>query len=160
MYICLLQAFGLATVKKVAPTPRFAAPKALADLDTLHAVIANRYDVFSRYAKSVKHTYTEELARLKLWSSRDAEILRSLRRALLRGQQLAGAEGAKLTEALKNSRALSTVVAMRDELAALWERSNASKEQLLRQLQDWCHRAEASGITSLIDFSHRLRSYA
>jgi stearoyl-CoA desaturase (delta-9 desaturase) len=160
LYIRILETFGFATVKKVAPKPRFAAPKALADLDTLHAVIANRYDVFSRYAKSVKHTYTEELARLKLWSPRDAEILRSLKRALLRGQQLAGAEGAKLTEALKTSRALETVVAMRHELALLWERSNASKEQLLRQLQDWCRRAEASGITSLVDFSHRLRSYA
>jgi len=160
LYIRILEALGLATVKKVAPKPRFAAPKALADLDTLHAVIANRYDVFSRYAKSVKRTYAEELARLKLWSPREAELLRSLRRALLRGQQLAGAEGAKLTEALKTSRALATVVAMRHELATLWERSNASKEQLLRQLQDWCRRAEASGVASLVDFSHRLRSYA
>jgi stearoyl-CoA desaturase (delta-9 desaturase) len=49
---------------------------------------------------------------------------------------------------------------MRNELAKLWERSSASKEQLLRQLQDWCHRAEASGIASLVDFSQRLRSYA
>jgi stearoyl-CoA desaturase (delta-9 desaturase) len=160
MYICILEALGLATVKKVAPKPRFAAPKAAADLDTLHAVIANRYDVFSRYAKSVKRTYADEIARLKHWSPRDAEVLRSLKRALLRGQQVAGAEGAKLTEALKNSRALETVIAMRNELAKLWERSSASKEQLLRQLQDWCHRAETSGVAALVDFSHRLRSYA
>src|SRR6266850_2213216 len=73
---------------------------------------------------------------------------------------LAGAERARLAEALKKSRALATVVAMRHELIALWERSSASKEQLLRQLQDWCHRAEASGIASLVDFSQRLRSYA
>ena len=46
------------------------------------------------------------------------------------------------------------------ELVAIWERSTASKEQLLRQLQDWCHRAEASGVAPLVDFSHRLRSYA
>jgi stearoyl-CoA desaturase (delta-9 desaturase) len=65
-----------------------------------------------------------------------------------------------LAEALKKSRALATVVAMRHELVALWERSSASKEQLLRQLQDWCRRAEASGIASLVDFSQRLRSYA
>jgi len=42
----------------------------------------------------------------------------------------------------------------------LWERSTASKEQLVRQLQDWCHRAETSGVAPLVDFSHRLRSYA
>jgi stearoyl-CoA desaturase (delta-9 desaturase) len=158
-YICILEALGFATVKKVAPKPRFA-PKAAADLETLHAVIANRYDVLSRYANSIKKTYAEELAHLRQWSPRDAEVLRSLKRALLRGQARAGAESAKLGEALKKSRALSTVVAMRDELHALWERSSASKEQLLRQLQDWCHRAEASGIAPLVDFSHRLRSYA
>jgi AcrR family transcriptional regulator len=35
-----------------------------------------------------------------------------------------------------------------------------SKEQLLRQLQDWCRRAEASGVAPLVAFSERLRSYA
>jgi len=34
------------------------------------------------------------------------------------------------------------------------------RDQLLQQLQDWCARAEASGIKSLQEFSHRLRSYA
>ena len=160
MYIRALQGLGLATVKKLAPKPRFAQPKPAADLETLHAVIANRYDVLSSYAKSVKRTYAEELERLKHWSPGDAEVLRSLRRALLRGQALAGAERAKLAEALKKSRALATVIAMRQELIALWERSNASKEQLLRQLQDWCRRAEASGVAALVDFSCRLRSYA
>jgi stearoyl-CoA desaturase (delta-9 desaturase) len=160
MYIRLLDMFGLATVKKVAPKPRFAQPKPAADFETLHAVIANRYDVLSRYAKSVRRTYAEEVERLKHWSPRDAEVLRSLKRALLRGQAVAGAESTRLAEALKNSRALATAIAMRHELAALWDRSSASKEQLLRQLQDWCHRAEASGIAPLVDFSQRLRSYA
>jgi stearoyl-CoA desaturase (delta-9 desaturase) len=160
LYIRMLETFGLATVKKLAPQPRFAQPKPAADFDTLHAIIANRYDVLSRYAKSVRRTYSDEMQRLKRWSPRDAEVLRSLKRALLRGQALAGAESVRLTEALKNTRALATVIAMRHELAALWERSHASKEQLLRQLQDWCHRAEASGVAPLVDFSTRLRSYA
>ena len=160
MYICILQSFGLATVKKVAPKPRFARPKPAADLDTLHAVIANRYDVLARYAKSVKRTYAEEVERLKHWSPRDAEALRSFKRALLRGQAAAGAESTRLAEALKNSAGLATVIAMGHELASLWERSSASKEQLLRQLQDWCSRAEASGVAALVDFSQRLRSYA
>jgi stearoyl-CoA desaturase (Delta-9 desaturase) len=160
MYIRILESLGLATVKRVAPTPRFAEPKAAVDLDTLHAVIANRYDVLSRYAKSFRRTYADELERLRHWSPRDAEVLRSLKRALLRGQSAAGSERARLADALKHSRALSTALAMRHELAALWERSSASKEQLLRQLQDWCRRAETSGIAPLVDFSWRLRSYA
>ena len=160
LYIRLLQVLGLATVKKVAPRPRFTAAKPVVDFEVLHAVIANRYDVLSRYAKSLRRTYREELDRLRRWSPGDAELLRSLRRVLLRGQALAGAEGGKLAEALKKSRALETAIAMRRELTAIWERSTASKEQLLRQLQDWCHRAETSGVAPLAEFSRRLRSYA
>ena len=49
---------------------------------------------------------------------------------------------------------------MREELAAIWARSNASREQLLAQLQDWVVRAEQSGIRQLQEFSLRLRQYA
>jgi stearoyl-CoA desaturase (delta-9 desaturase) len=49
---------------------------------------------------------------------------------------------------------------MRVELGVIWERSHFTRDQLLAKLQDWCDRAEASGIKSLQEFSHRLRSYA
>jgi stearoyl-CoA desaturase (delta-9 desaturase) len=55
---------------------------------------------------------------------------------------------------------LETMHHMRVELGAIWERSHFTRDQLLHQLQDWCVRAEASGIKSLEDFSLRLRSYA
>ncbi|MFP5406274.1 MAG: acyl-CoA desaturase, partial [Gammaproteobacteria bacterium] len=51
-------------------------------------------------------------------------------------------------------------VEMRRELAKVWERSNLSREQLVAHLQQWCHRAEASGIRSLQELSVRMRSYA
>ena len=70
------------------------------------------------------------------------------------------AERARVADALKHSKALDTALSMRDELAALWARSSASREQLLKQLQDWCHKAEASNVAPLVEFSHRLRSYA
>jgi len=50
--------------------------------------------------------------------------------------------------------------AMRDELVSLWERSMATREQLVARLQDWCHRAESSGVPTLAEFSQRLRCYA
>ncbi len=162
MYICILEMLGLATVKKVAPTPRFAVAKPVSDLDseTLHAVIANRYDVLARYAKSLKKTYAQELVRLKQGSPVHAASLRSLKPNLLRAQSLPAPEKERLFDALKHSKALETVLAMRDELVGLWERSNASKEQLLQEFKDWCHRAESSGIGPLAEFSQRLRCYA
>jgi len=160
MYIRILEALGLATVKKVAPTPRFEPAKTMCDYETLHAVIANRYDVLASYTKAVKRTLHAEVERLQRWSPRDAALLKSLKRALVRIGYGAETDRAKVAEALKPSKPLQVAVSMREELIALWERSNASKEQLLRHLQDWCHRAEESGVEALVDFSRRLRSYA
>jgi stearoyl-CoA desaturase (delta-9 desaturase) len=158
-YIRILESLGLATVKKVAPTPRFAAPKPVCDEETLEAVIANRYDVLARYATSLKHTYHQELERLGHWSQ-EAEALKPAKRYFARLQRLTEAERARLAEALKNSKALATAVSMRHELSELWARSSASRAQLLQQLQDWCHRAENSGVVPLAEFSLRLRRYA
>ena len=162
MYIRLLESAGLATVKKVAPRPRFSDAKPVSDLDsdTLHAVIANRYDVLARYAKSLKKTYAQEMVRLKQGSPASAASLRSVKPKLLRSQDLPPTDRERLIDALKHSKALETFLAMRDELVALWERSSASKEQLLQEFKDWCHRAESSGIAPLAEFSQRLRCYA
>jgi stearoyl-CoA desaturase (delta-9 desaturase) len=162
LYIRLMAALGLARVKKVAPTPRFRPAKPVVDLETLQAVIANRYDVLAKYAGSLKATYAEELARLKALAPHDAAILRRVRRWLIRGDadRLGAGERAQLETSLAKSKALATAYAMRQELVALWNRSSASREQLVHQLQDWCRRAEESGIGPLREFSMRLRSYA
>jgi stearoyl-CoA desaturase (delta-9 desaturase) len=161
MYICLLEALGLAQVKKVAPTPRFTEAKPAVDSETLQAVITHRYDVLAKYAKSLKRTYAEELGKLRRLAPHDAHVLKSLKRWLHRDEKsLCETERANLNQGLAKSRALHTVYSMRAELASLWERSSASREQLVRQLQDWCHRAEASGIRPLVEFSRRLRCYA
>ena len=161
MYICMMQAFGLATVKKIAPTAKMAGAKAVADADMLQAVIANRYEVLATYAKSLRATYSEEVAKLRQNSPQDAEMLGRFKRWLIRDHKtLAAPQQQQLAEALAKSKPLETVYSMRQELSALWERSSASKEQLLKDLQDWCQRAEASGIRQLEEFSLRLRCYA
>jgi len=160
MYICLMEALGLAQVKKVAPTPRFTEAKAV-DSETLQAVITHRYDVLAKYAKSLKRTYAEELGKLRRFAPQDAHVLQSLKRWLHRDEKsLCETERADLKKGLLKSRALHTVYSMRSELATLWERSSASREQLVHQLQDWCHRAETSEIHPLVEFSRRLRRYA
>ena len=160
-YIRALEMLGLARVKKVAPQIRFAPNKVGLDFDTLQAVITHRYDVLSRYAKSVRATCAEEIVKLRARSPGDALALKRVRGLLMRdpGQLPAAAREDVASVLAKNSR-LSTVVAMRQELTALWERSSASREQLLRQLEDWCARAEASGIAQLAEFSRRLRLIA
>jgi stearoyl-CoA desaturase (delta-9 desaturase) len=160
-YIRTLEALGLAKVKHLAPTPHFTAPKASVDPQTLQAVITNRYDVLAKFARSLRQTYTEEVSALQRSSPGDALALETVKPLLDRDEKILGeAERRRLAETLPKSRALQTVYAMRRELAALWGRSLASRDQLVKQLQDWCQRAEASGIRSLAEFSQRLRCYA
>jgi len=161
LYIRILEALGLAKVKHVAPVPVIAAPKPVVDPETLQAIIRCRYDVLAKYARSLKRIYAEELARLRRRSPQDARALKTVAAWLQRDDQtLRERERARLAEVLPKSRTLQTMYSMRRELAALWGRSTASREQLVRQLQDWCQRAEASGIRPLVEFSRRLRSYA
>jgi stearoyl-CoA desaturase (delta-9 desaturase) len=160
-YIRALEMMGLAKVKKVAPEPKFAKDKAVADLETLQSVITNRYDVMAKYAKSVKLAFREELTHLKDKAELEKRFLKSSRKLLQREPgKLELSQKEQLIELFKHSKALETMHQMRVELGAIWERSHATRDQLLHQLQDWCARAEASGIKSLQEFSLRLRSYA
>ena len=157
MYIRILEMLGLAKVKKVAPTPKFAPAKSTIDFDTLHAVLTHRYDVWAKYCQSLKRTFAQEMSK---FADEHPNAWR-IKRWLLRDESKLGEhERAKLQEVLAKSKALETAYAMRRELAALWQRSTASREQLLKQLQDWCQRAEESGIAPLREFALRLRSYA
>lgn len=161
LYIRILEALGLAKVKHVAPTPHFAAPKPAVDPDTLQAIIRCRYDVLATYARSLKRTYAEEIGKLRRRSPQEARALKAVEPWLDRDDKmLHDTERERIAELLPKSQALQTMYAMRRELAALWGRSTASREQLVMQLQDWCRRAEASGIKALAEFSQRLRSYA
>ncbi|AOK47844.1 aminotransferase [Burkholderia sp. MSMB617WGS] len=162
MYIRIMSAFGLAKVKKIAPTPRLAARKTVLDQETLQAVLSNRYEVMARYAKTLKRAYKQELAHLKELGAREKyQLMRGARKWFHKEEAgLDEPQKRMLPEIFANSQKLHTFFELRTELAAIWERSNASREQLLAQLQDWCHRAEQSGIKALQEFATRLRRYA
>lgn len=166
MYIRMLAALGLATVKKVAPTPKFAAPRPVVDEAILHAVIAHRHDVMAKYAKSFKQAYSEEATKLKAASADRLAAMKLARMELARkwlhkdAAQLSEVDRAAVAEVLSHNQVLNKIYVMRTELAALWGRSSHSADHLLAQLQDWCKRAEESGIRSLQEFSLRLRSYS
>ncbi len=160
-YIRVLETLGLAKAKKVIPQPRFGEAKHMPDFDTLQAVITHRYDVMTRYVGALKRMCGEEIERLKHTHAGKFDA-RALRRWVLSGEErhLAAGERQRLEVVVRDSAVLATIVAMREELVAIWARSNATREQLLAQLHDWIARAEQSGIAQLQEFSQRLRRYA
>ncbi len=165
LYIRLLSMVGLAKVKRVAPVPKLRSAKSVLDLETLQAVLSNRYEVMGRYVKTLKQVYRDELVHLRAAAatkkcSRYA-LVKSARKWFHQDENsLDAPQKAQLPQILGTSAALRTFYELRAELSTLWERSTATREQLLQQLQDWCTRAEASGIKALQEFSLRLRCYA
>jgi stearoyl-CoA desaturase (delta-9 desaturase) len=161
-YIRGLEMLGLAKVKHLAPTAHFTQPKQLIGDETLQAVIKNRYDVLARYAASIRRTYAAELEKLRRASPADAVVLQNVKRWLYRDEmKLREREREQVEKVLvTKTSSLWTVYTMRRELARLWMRSTLSSDELVRRLQQWCQRAEASGIAPLVEFSRSLRSYA
>jgi stearoyl-CoA desaturase (delta-9 desaturase) len=158
-YIRTFEILGLAQVKKIAPRLKLDRAKTHCDLATLQAVVTHRYEVLAKYAKSLRTTCADELRSLR--SSAVSVDWRALKRWLhIETSTLPALELEQRDRVLKASTRLATVYTMRDELASVWQRSTASKEQLVHQLEDWCRRAEASGIEALQNFSRRLRCYA
>ena len=167
IYILGLQAVGLAKVKKVAPRLRLeASGKAGVDARTLQGVIAHRFEILERYTSIMKVACRAELARLKTSPAQDSDTshtdaLTAATQWLGRGDEtLPATERARIDQALSQTAALATLVQMRHELVKLWDSSTASSEQLLHELQNWCQRAQQSGIASLEEFALRLRRYA
>jgi len=161
MYIRILEMMGLAHVKKTAPKLQLNKAKAECDLETLQAVISHRYEILAKYTKSLQVALKSELVHLQ-----QAAIENGVDGLTLRNWVLADAktlkeeERAKLDQVLSHAQVLDKLYHMREELSSIWERSAATKDELLKQLQDWCRRAEGSGIELLENFSRRLRCYA
>jgi stearoyl-CoA desaturase (Delta-9 desaturase) len=156
MYIQIMSAVGLATVKKTPPKPVLSDLRP-ADQNTLEAIIANRYEIMARYSKTLRNFFSNEVQHMQVLAAH----LGDARTWLAKDEsRLTEQEKAKLEELMATNAQLRKMIEMRRDLQAIWGRSSATKEQLLSQLHTWCQRAEESGLTSLREFSLRLRRYA
>ena len=155
MYIQIMSAVGLATVKKTPPKPVLSDLRP-ADQNTLEAIIANRYEIMARYSKTLRSFFSNEVQHMQVLASH----LSDARTWLAKDEsRLTEQEKAKLEELMASNAQLRKMIEMRRDLQAIWGRSSATKEQLLSQLHAWCQHAEESGLTSLREFSLRLRRY-
>ena len=161
-YIRALEMLGLAKAKKVPPKLQLGGVRTVADNQTLQAIITNRYEVMARYAAELKRAAEAEAERLKAQGPAAAARLKQMRvaQAWLHRDDDKIPQGVKptLAAAIGDSPQLAKLVAMREELRALWTRTGVSAEQLVADLQAWCRKAEESGIAALQDFSLKLRA--
>jgi stearoyl-CoA desaturase (delta-9 desaturase) len=155
-YIRLLETIGLASVKRAAPTTEFLPAKSAMDVETVMALIRNRFHVLKLYGAQVigpvlkaefKGAHARRsLRRFRKWLTREDLVLSKQQRRMLE-------------ETIRQSSALKTVVEFKQRLTILVQPSVTNPERLLR-LQEWCANAEATGIEALNEFARRLRGYS
>jgi stearoyl-CoA desaturase (delta-9 desaturase) len=160
VYIRALEMLGLASVKKVAPRASFSGEADGVDIETLRAVVTNRFHVMKLYSRSViapvlvGHAEGEpsfprrQLARVRKFMIRENS-----------GQRDDPHARQWLESALQRNQTLSTVYTFMQRLKALCAQTTGKTESDLKRLQAWCADAEASGIRVLHDFARQLQAY-
>ena len=157
-YIRTLALFGLARVRRIAPKVRIVSDKQVVDLETLRAVVRDRYHILTLYGRRV----VRPVARAERRASHGAgrTLLRRARKLMMREDILADAQArATLKQALQHSHTLDTVHHFKAQLKALWTRTASDSARRVERLEAWCAEAERSGIKALQDFADVLRGY-
>jgi stearoyl-CoA desaturase (delta-9 desaturase) len=162
VYIRGLEMLGWAKVRKTAPKLELGNIRPVADNKTLEAIVANRYEVMAKYATEMRRAVATELDRLKAQGKTNSAHWKDLIQAkawLHRDDdKIPQRVKPQLANVVGESPKLAKLVAMREELRQLWTPTNVSAEQLVADLQVWCHKAEDSGIAALREFSIKLRA--
>ena len=161
IYIRILCFMRLAAVRKLAQKAKLQPTNNACNVNTLRSVILHRYEVLARFTQSIKKTFNEE--RNKLINNNNCKPCDwNQFKNWLHGDlnQLEENERVTFQNLLNNSSILETLYVMRQDLCKLWKQSTLTKEQLIEELEEWCKRADRSGIVPLTNFSKVLRSYS
>ncbi len=159
LYIRGLSLLGLAKNLSVPPKMLRVPNKHYIDMETVYAILTNRFQVLSRYSKEViLPVLKEEQQRANDASKR---VFKRAKRLLTRETMLVDENNKqRLSTLFEHCQRLHQVYQFRLRLQAIWDRAAANQKESLEALQEWCHQAEATGIEALRQFSHKLKTYA
>lgn len=153
-----LQVLGLASPRRVIPKLDVQPSKTSIDTETLKVVISNRFQVMSRYARSVIGPALSQEKKRATQASR--RLLFRARSLLIRDTAiLKKSHQLRLSKVLENFQSLKIIYQFRMKLQDIWSRSTASQKELLEALQEWCQQAEATGIEVLVKFTQQLKTF-
>ena len=157
-WIRLFTLAGWAKARSTGPVAARVRGKAHVDMDTVWAVMNDRFRVMARYAERVVAPLAEQESR-----GANSSVRRLLRRAksvLCRDEAMVGdRDRREITAILESSPVLKTIYEKRLELNAVWAKRGGSADDLLRAFKEWCRTAENTGIHALSEFARDLKSY-
>ena len=158
MYIRLLEIFRLAKVKRIAPKIRSISDKQVVDLDTVRAVLGNRFHILKLYGRKVIRPALKEV-RLRA-DNEQRKLFKRARKLMTREDIHIGGEAMQtLNNVLQHNGTLETVFLFKQQLKEIWVRASHNKVNRVQRLQVWCTEAEQTGIRALQDFAAYIRGY-
>ncbi|MBP6917914.1 MAG: transposase [Legionellaceae bacterium] len=161
MYICILSFLGMAKVKKLPPKLMQIDDKLHVDLDTVKAVVGNRFQIMANYYKAVVVPMLQQVKREHVISEEDKKLVQRANVLLKRDQCLLSPKSTShLQELLARYEQLRVVYDYRESLQYVWQKTAGSQKELVDSLQAWCRQAEESGLDSLRQFAQQLKTYA
>jgi stearoyl-CoA desaturase (delta-9 desaturase) len=157
-YIKALAMLGLARIRRVAPKVCISPDKKVVDLETLRAVVRDRYHVLTLYGRKVILPVLRAEHRASHGPAR--RLMRRVRKLMTREDITLDARArATLDEALQHSQTLQTVYQFKAQLKAVWMHTAGDRAKRVERLKTWCAEAEDSGIKALQNFADVLRGY-
>ena len=157
-YIHMLQLFGLAQIKKTSPRIKFSTDKQVIDVETVRAIIHNRFHIVKLYGRKViRPVLHQERQRANAYCR---GLYRRARKLLTREDiKLDNNAIATIKEVTSQSQTLATVYEFKQRLKELWISTAQNHSKRVQRLQKWCADAENTGIAALQDFACYLRGY-
>lgn len=160
MYIRLLSFLGLAKVKKLPPKLVMQEGKLHVDLDTVKAVVSNRFQVMANYYQRVVCPILRSVKHNNIENENDKKLVQQAGSLLKREELLLSPRASSRLQALlERYEQLRIVYNYRQSLQNVWLKTAASQKDLIDSLQQWCKQAEESGLEVLRQFAQQLKGY-
>jgi len=157
-YIRLLKLLGLARIKKTSPRIKFITDKKVIDVETVRAIIHNRFHIVKLYGRKVIRPVVRKERQLA--NNYCRALYRRARKLMTREDiKLDSNALATIKEVTSQSQALATVYEFKQRLKELWVNTAQNHAKRVQRLQNWCVEAEQTGIDVLQDFANYLRGY-
>jgi len=158
MYIRVMEVFKLARVKRVAPEINCTTGKQIIDIDTVRAVVSNRFHIMKLYGNKVIKPVLLEAQRKA--DDVGQKMLQRSRKLMIREDIPLGIRAQEtINSVLQQYRSLATVYQFKQRLKKIWAHTSSNQANRVQRLQAWCTEAEQSGICALEDFAQYLRAY-
>lgn len=130
------------------------------DLDTVRAVISNRFQVMSNYYKNVIRPILKYEKNTGIETKEDKKLFQRAGRLLRREDKLLSTKAKTRLQKLLDAREqLRVVYSYKQSLQNVWLKTATTQKELVEALQQWCRQAEESGLDVLKQFAQQLKGY-